>query len=323
MFSPIFHNLSVGLCNYKCPETWTSVWTCTWPCFGCWPLSHRRVVWCGIQNTSWSDSDHSALSWNPKLGSGNTIGWSAFATAAAGNWNPLGCSTAWLLRWRQPFKQVPPRIAVLTLLELCCSCVLALCSECLSVKQTLAHASFQTAGLSLPADDWSHPAMPSNCTQWRAERFLSSFMERSSFCGNYAPNTRKPATQITFPLSSFLAYCICPSLLTCSFHPFEKHSRQPCQWQPWNWNTMFVARKNHPLDILQPILSPPWPHILWWICTPLQQALLTPFQEYGFALLGTPPWFPLSYKPLRATAACMLWWILLNTWHTHNVLLLC
>ena len=32
-FSPISHKRSPGLCNYKCPKTWTSVWSWTWPCF--------------------------------------------------------------------------------------------------------------------------------------------------------------------------------------------------------------------------------------------------------------------------------------------------
>ena len=61
-FSPISNNWFPSLFNYKCPETWTSVWIWTWPCFVCWPPSRRRIVRFGSQNTSWLNSDHSALS---------------------------------------------------------------------------------------------------------------------------------------------------------------------------------------------------------------------------------------------------------------------
>ena len=100
--------------------------------------------------------------------------------------------------------------------------------------------------------------------------------------------------------------------------------------------------KNHPLDSLQiPFPRTPFPyrdHIFGDeyahpSAEPRAPSSLPPFHNKssshktlfhmqfrgsGFALLGTPPWLPLSYKPLRAAAGSMLWWILLDTCHTHS-----
>ena len=169
--------------------------------------------------------------------------------------------------------------------------------------------------------------------------FLGEIQLSWKSCSQHSISSN-PASQITFLLSSILTYCtsrVNPVLL-----PFHKDSRQPCQWQQWNWNTVFVPGKNHPLDILQPF----FPHHGHTFCDgyehpsigPRALSSLPPFQhrpsfrktilicffyEYGFALPGTPPWLPLSYKPLRATAACMLWWILLDNRHTHSVSSFC
>lgn len=81
-----------------------------------------------------------------------------------------------------------------------------------------------------------------------------------------------PSSRIAFPLSSVLAYCISrvknffPSILFSkvirSFCPSGKHSGQPRQWHPWNWNTVFVSKQKPSTRYPAIILFPPWPHIL-------------------------------------------------------------
>lgn len=79
--------------------------------------------------------------------------------------------------------------------------------------------------------------------------FLGEIQLSWKSCSQHSISSN-PASQITFLLSSILTYCISP--VNPVLLPFHKDSGQPCQWQPWNWNTMFVLGKNHPLDILQP-----------------------------------------------------------------------
>ena len=147
-FSPIFRYSSQGWHSYKCPETWTLVWTWTWPCFVCLPPLRRQNVWCGSQNSSRLNSDHIGLSWNPELGCGSTIGWSAFAAAPAGNRNPPGCIAPCLLRWRHFLAWAPPNAKFPdNLFQIFAGCIFWLCSECLPTKQPQASARFQTAGL--------------------------------------------------------------------------------------------------------------------------------------------------------------------------------
>ena len=87
-----------------------------------------------------------------------------------------------------------------------------------------------------------------------------------------------PSSRIAFLLSSVLAYCISrvknvfPSFLFSkvirSFCPSGKYSRQPCQWHPWNWSTVFVSNQKPSTRYPAIILFPPWPHILIDMNTP-------------------------------------------------------
>lgn len=136
-----------------------------------------------------------------------------------------------LLGWRPSFVRAPPEISGSALPDLCWICVPALCSKCLPAKQTPVLARFQTAGLLSPADVCSHPATPRNRTQWRTERFLFSFSDKSAFYGSCALDTR-PVQNLPqeFLFFSVRAYCISrvnfrfPCLVfskaTTSFRPF-------------------------------------------------------------------------------------------------------
>ena len=149
----------------------------------------------------------------------------------------------------------------------------------------------------------------------------------------------KLSSKIALLLSNVLANCISRvspllpwfvfSKATTSLRRPGKHSGQPCQWQPWNWNTAFVSQQRPSTGYPAILLSPPWPHIWWWICTPLHWPRIssswppfphTPcgrrtlfrnqFQAARFALLDTPP--------LVQTSACRRkWHALVNlAWHS-------
>ena len=166
----------------------------------------------------------------------------------------------------------PPRISGSALPDLCCWCVLDLFSECLPTKQTPARARFRTAGLSPCV--CSCPAMPRSRTDGMRNSFRFIFRRDPAFVKILLPTLDQldPSSRIAFPLSSGLAYCISrvknvfPSFLFSkvirSFCPSGKYSRQPCQWHPWNWSTVFVSNQKPSTRYPAIILFPPWPHIL-------------------------------------------------------------
>lgn len=170
-----------------------------------------------------------------------------------------------LLGWRPPFVRAPPEICGSALPDLCWICVPALCSKCLPAKQTRVVARFQTAGLLSPADVCSRPATTRNRTQWRTERFLFCFSDKSAFYGSYAPDTRPvqnpPQESNSF---FFLAYEHTASLvsnfvfLACFFRKrplpfahFKNSLDSRANGNRGNGTPYLFPGKNDPFDSLQ------------------------------------------------------------------------
>ena len=122
----------------------------------------------------------------------------------------------------------------------------------------------------------------------------------------------------------------------CCFGAGE-HLGHPCRWQPRNWNNLFVSWLKPSTACPAIFLSPLWPHVWWWTCTPSCRAFQPPdclsgirymskkafhmqFRAAGFVVLGTSPLWLLSCKSLDVTADGTLLWILLDILHMHNFL---
>ena len=106
------------------------------------------------------------------------------------NSNSLECIVACLLGWPRTDTQAPPRISGSALWDLCCWCALALYPNCLPPKQTPVRARFRTTDPSSPACICSCLATPRCQTLWQAEKFPFSFSDTVVYLSNHAPNTR-------------------------------------------------------------------------------------------------------------------------------------
>ena len=265
------------------------------------------------------------------------------------------CKVACLLGWPQTDTQAPPRISGSALWDLCCWCALALYPNCLPTKKTPVRARFRTTDPSLPACICSCPATPRYRTLWQAEKFRFSFSDTVVFLWNHAPNTRpvrNPRQESPSFYPTFLQTASLVSAVSCfalffrkrqlPFALLENTMDSPANGSHGTGTPRLFPDKNHPLDILQfvfphlghtfddgyahpsagprvPSSWPPFSH------TPCGRRTLfhKQFRAAAFALLDTPPLSFHSYKPLHAASNGMLWWVLLDIRHMHNVSSLC